>query len=142
MIETNNSREIWNQLKEHMSNTCEQENCWLRQKFIANNLDTNLLSYTFAPRAPQKWKENPNEWLTSTDLEKVMKQYENSYPCFSFLGPSPIDFDHKKVYGSCVWDELCKFNLQDHIKKGKKKIGIIFNTDPHNNPAHIGLQCL
>jgi len=135
LIETNNSHEIWNKLKEYMSNTCEQESCWLRQKFIANNLDTNLLSYTFAPSAPQKWGKSPNEWLTSTDLEKVMKQYENSYPCFTFLGPSPIDFDQKKVYGSCVWDELCKFNLQDYIKKGKNKIGIIFNTDPHNKPG-------
>ena len=36
------------------------------------------------------------------------------------------------MYGECVWDELCNFNLSDEINKKKnKKIGIIFNTDPH-----------
>ena len=30
-----------------------------------------------------------------------------------------------------MWEELCNFNLNDYIKKGKYKIGIIFNLDPH-----------
>ena len=51
--------------------------------------------------------------------------------CFDFIGPSPIDYDAHKLYGECVWEELCKFNLTNQIKKGKTKIGIVFNTDPH-----------
>ena len=66
---------------------------------------------------------------------KVMKQYEKAYKCFEFLGPTPIDFDTKKMYGTCVWEELCNFSLQDQLKSGKTKIGIVFNTDPHNKPG-------
>jgi hypothetical protein len=64
-----------------------------------------------------------------------MKQYEKAYKCFDFIGPSPIDFDTKKLYGECVWEELCHFNLKQQIDKGKTKIGVIFNTDPHNKPG-------
>ena len=66
---------------------------------------------------------------------KVMKQFEKAYKCFDFIGPSPIDFDTKKLYGECVWEELCNFNLKEQLKSGKTKIGMIFNTDPHNKPG-------
>ena len=64
-----------------------------------------------------------------------MKQYEKAYKCFDFIGPTPIDFDKKKLYGECVWEELCNFDLKQQIKEGKTKIGIIFNTDPHDKPG-------
>lgn len=122
---------IWSSLRKNMQDVCNVESCWLRQQFAENKLDAEMVSYTFAPMAPTKWKQNPNEWLTSVDLEKVMKQYEKKYPCFNFIGPSPIDFDEHKMYGECVWEELCEFNLASELKKGKNKIGIIFNIDPH-----------
>lgn len=130
-IDTNNSKEIWGQLKDKMNNVCDKESCWLRQNFIKNNLDTQLSHYTFAPKSPASWKKNKNEWLSSIDIENVMKQYEQTYSNFAFLGPSPIDFDVKQMYGECVWEELCKFDLKHYISNGKNKIGIIFNTDPH-----------
>lgn len=130
-ILSNDSRTIWNQLRIYMANTCDRESCWLRQKFMKNNLTPELKMYTFAPTAPKEWRENINTWLTSLDIEKVMKQYEKKYSNFEFIGPSPIDFDHRKIYGECVWDELCNFRLKDCLKRGKKKIGIIFNLDPH-----------
>lgn len=130
-INSNDPKIIWNELKDNLLNVCDKESCWLRQKFIANNLDKELKTYTFAPKSPNTWKKNINEWLSSVDIENVMKQYENNYKNFSFIGPSPIDFDYHKLYGDCVWEELCKFNLQDYIVRNKNKIGIIFNTDPH-----------
>ena len=130
-ITTNDSYEIWKNLKAGLNNVCNTEACWLKQKFISSNLDKDLLNYTFAPNAPNSWKKNKNTWLSSIDIEKVMKQYENAYKNFAFIGPSPIDFDTPKIYNTCVWEELCKFNLSDFIKKNKTKIGIIFNTDPH-----------
>jgi hypothetical protein len=131
LILTNDTKDIWSQLKAKMSDVCDKESCWLKQKFIKNNLDSELRNYTFAPKMPNEWKKNPYEWLSSTDIEKVMKQYEYAYPTYTFLGPSPIDFDKKKLYGQCVWEELCNFDLKSYIKKNKTKIGIIFNTDPH-----------
>lgn len=130
-IQSNKSYEIWQHLRNSLSNVCETESCWLKQKFISSNLDKNLLNYTFAPKSPDTWKKDKNTWLSSIDIEKVMKQYEDAYPNFAFIGPSPIDFDAPKVYNTCVWDELCKFDLSSFIKKNKTKIGIIFNTDPH-----------
>ena len=101
----------------------------MRQKFMKGKLNTELKSYTFAPKSPSSWKKDPNTWLTSVDIEKVMKQYERKYNHFEFIGPSPIDFDHHKIYGECVWEELCKFSLQDNIKrngfKGSKNRKII-----------------
>jgi len=130
-IKSNDPKIIWNTLKSNMSNSCNKESCWLRSKFMEGNLDSQLLNYTFAPKAPSEWKTKPDEWLSSLDIESVMKQYENFYKCFVFLGPSPIDYDKHKLYGECVWEELCKFNLSEEIKNNKNKIGVIFNTDPH-----------
>ena len=124
-------KDIWNALKNKMENACHTEACWLKQKFMDNNLDNELMTYTFAPKSPEKWKENHNTWLNSTDIEKVMKQYEHTYKCFRFIGPTPIDFDTQIYDDKCVWDELCKFNLAKHMMDGVNKFGIIFNTDPH-----------
>jgi hypothetical protein len=133
-IQTNNTKEIWLKLKEHMKNVCNKESCWLKQQFVEGKLDKELTN-SFAPKSPNEWKKKPNEWLSSMDILNVMKQYEQTYKCFEFIGPSPIDFDTRKMYGSCVWDELCNFNLNDQIKNGKTKIGFVFNTDPHNKPG-------
>lgn len=133
-IKTNNTQEIHKILTDKLSKVCNKESCWLKQKFTQNKLD-EAISDSFAPESPNEWEKNPNEWLTSSDIINVMKQYEKAYKCFDFIGPSPIDFDTKKMFGECVWDELCNFSLSEQIKKGKTKIGIIFNTDPHTRPG-------
>ena len=129
-IHTNNTKEIHNKLSNYLANVCNKESCWLKQK---NHLGpaTVKLKDSFAPVKPKEWNKNPNEWLSSLDIINVMKQYEKAYKCFDFIGPSPIDFNKQKIYGECVWEELCNFSLKEQIKKGKFKIGIIFNTDPH-----------
>ena len=131
-IKTKSPRLIWRKLKIHLKNVCDKESCWLRQNFTKNGLDKDLLEYTFAPKRPSEWKKKPMTWLTSVDILKVMKQYEKIDDTFVFIGPSPIDFDKHVLDGECVWQELCEFSLGDYIKKGKKKIGIIFNLDPHD----------
>jgi hypothetical protein len=130
-IETGQPRNVWQQLKQNMSEMCNNELCWMKQNFIRNNLDSEVLNYTFAPKSPKSWRENPTEWLSSMDILNVMKQYEKRYKCFEFLGPSPIDFDTHIMYGECVWEELCKFDLDTYIKNNIYKIGVIFNLDPH-----------
>jgi len=135
-ITTNDTKQIHELLSNYLSNVCNKESCWLKQTSIFGKI-TNELKDSFAPESPDEWKKNPNEWLSSVDIMKVMKQYENAYKCFEFIGPSPIDFDTRKLYGECVWEELCNFNLEEQIKNNKTKIGIIFNTDPHyKNGSH------
>jgi len=131
MINSNEPKEIWEGLKGHLKNVCNKESCWLKQHFASTGVDKEMLNYTFAPKSPDDWKKNPNEWLNSIDIENVMKQYEKEFPFFDFIGAAPIDFDSPKMYGECVWEELCHFDLNISIRNGKKKIGFVFNTDPH-----------
>jgi len=133
-IKSNSPKEIHNMLSDYLSNVCNKESCWLKQQNDFGKIESDATD-SFAPESPTEWKKNPNEWLSSVDIMKVMKQYEKAYKCFDFIGPSPIDFDTKKLYGECVWEELCNFNLKEQLKSGKTKIGMIFNTDPHNKPG-------
>ena len=133
-IVTNSPKEIHRFMTEKLSGVCNKESCWLKQKSEFGTLQSDIAD-SFAPESPAEWKKNPNEWLSSIDIMNVMKQYEKAYKDFDFIGPTPIDFDTRKLYGECVWDELCNFSLEDQIKHGKTKIGIIFNTDPHNKPG-------
>ena len=130
-IISTNACQIWTTLKHNMGNMCNNEACWLKQQFLREKIDTDLLHYTFAPKSPYTWKSNPNEWLSSVDIENVMKQYEKYYPNFEFIGPSPINYDHHMMYGECVWPELCEFDLDTYLKRNISKIGVVFNLDPH-----------
>ena len=131
-IKATDSKGIWTQLKKNMQSTCSQETCWLKQNIFKNIDDKNLLNFTFSPTAPKSWNRNPNEWLSSLEITDVMKQYEKEYPEFDFIGPSPIDFMTKEFDGKCVWQELCTFSVAKQLERKKTKIGIIFNTDPHD----------
>ena len=135
-IDSNNSKEIWHILKNNYASVCNKESCWIKQIAKGTKMERELMD-SFAPESPEEWKKNPTEWLSSVDITQVMRQYEKAYDCFDFMGPSPIDYDTQQLYGECVWEELCHFNLDEQIKKGKTKIGIIFNTDPHyKNGSH------
>ena len=133
-ITDNDNRSIWNKLRIYMSDSCNRESCWVRHNIFKLGIDRSMLD-VFAPLRPSSWDKNKNEWLTGNDIEKVMKQYEKQYPSFEFIGPTPIDYDAIESYGICVWEELCKFNLEKYIKRGIKKIGIIFNLDKHTGPG-------
>ena len=130
-IESDEPLEVWKLLKKYMGSCCSNEADWLKHNFIKHNLDDELVNYTFAPATPKDWNSDPYQWLSSLDINNVMKQYEKTYPMFEFIGPSPIDFDDHLIGGDCVWEELCKFNLKHYIDKGITKIGIVFNLDPH-----------
>jgi len=133
-ITTTSPKDIHSQISEKLKGVCNKESCWIKQKAEFGPIESDMAD-SFAPESPPEWKKNPNEWLSSIDIINVMKQYEKAYKCFDFIGPSPIDFDTRKLYGECVWDELCNFNIEEQIKSGKTKIGMIFNTDPHNKPG-------
>ena len=123
---------IWTALKERLSN-CEKENCWLKE-IDDTILRKKIEKLIFAPNQPPEWKKNPDEWLSNIDILDVLKQYEKAYPEFKFIGPTPIDFDTRLPDrdGQCVWKDLCKFSLEKFFNDGKRKIGIVFNLDKHN----------
>ena len=57
-----------------------------------------------------------------------MEQYVETYLNFLYLGPSPIDFDTIKD-GTCVWPTLCNLSIENEMKRGINKIGIVLNLD-------------
>lgn len=127
--------EIWQSLKNKLGNACSSEACWLKQNFAKGGLPNDILAYTFAPQAPDKWNKKPSTWLNSDDISKVMKHIEYANKDFVFFGPSPIDFDKRLLFGQCVWNDICKIDIPALVKQGKTKLGFIFNIDPHNKPG-------
>lgn len=134
LILSNEPREIHHQLQTKLSGICQDdEMCWLENNQLS--LGKSVSEETrnsFAPIAPSSWSNNPNEWLSNFDIKKVMKQYEKTYPCFEFIGPTSIDFNVVLYNTKCVSDDLCRFSLSKYIQRKKTKIGIIYNTDPHD----------
>jgi hypothetical protein len=115
-------KQIWIQLTDKFPD-CIEESCW--SKKLGVNATTE-----FAPKSPKSWNSDPDEWLSSTDITNVLKQYEKAYDDFKYIGPSPSDFDVIDM-NECVWPELCKFN----IHRSKPKVGIVFNLDEHEGPG-------
>jgi hypothetical protein len=146
-IHTTNPTEIWKQLNAKLVH-CSKEDCWLNQikdTTHRKKIDRNI----FAPDHPYEWKANPNEWLSNYDILNVLEQYEIRYPEFEFIGPTPIDFDTRigsngrnqyEMTGAsestgtrkCVWNDLCQFSLKQLMTRRKRKIGIVFNLDKHD----------
>jgi len=121
--------ELWYELHERL-NSCDKEECWLNE-IKDRELRKNIKDEIFAPKQPPEWKKNRNEWLSNYDILDVIRQYEKTYPCFKFIGPSFIDFD-APLDKTCVTEELCYFNLKNYIDNKITKIGVIFNLDKHN----------
>jgi hypothetical protein len=122
---------IWNDMRKRLQ-VCKKEDCWLNQ--IADpTVRESLDKYAFAPDRPTKWKDAPHTRLTNFDIMHVLRQYEEAYPEFKLIGPSPIDFDTRlpEDNGECVWAELCTLDIKQQLLRGKRKLGIVFNLDKH-----------
>lgn len=145
-IEFNDStigKTLWSSINNMMKSKCNNEVCWMKQDFIKNSTLARELLKNFKPFMPKTWSENPREWLNTIDIRDVMNQYEIKYPSFEFIGPVPMDFDKKLGFGECVVDELCKISLENLKKKGKSKIGVIFNLDKHTQSGShwVAMNC-
>lgn len=129
----NNNRILWKKIHQKMSKKCKTESCWLKQDFI-KHYSHNLQTY-FKPKMPSTWIKERNTWLTTTDIEKVLFQYENAVSDFKFLGVVPIDFDYEYSVGKCIVDEICKLDINKLKRKRINKIGVVFNLDAHDEPG-------
>lgn len=131
-IQYTNHKNIHRSLKRKLKDVCHSERCWI-ESIVPDS--KNTLNKYFAPKQPTSWKKNKNEWLNSLDISRVMKQYETAYPEFKFLGPAPIDFEFMDGNDTCIFPDICNLNLSQERQNGKTKIGLIFNTDPHDKPG-------
>jgi hypothetical protein len=113
------------------SDRCIAEKASLSSKTIAQYL---------RPKKPAAWSTKPDTWLDTNNIDDVMRQYEEAYPRFQYLGAVPIDFSAPDPYSGnavaspkqkCLYSYFCNINLADAKKKGKTGIGAVFNLDPH-----------
>lgn len=107
--------ELWKKLSNNLYPLCKNdESCWLDLNFIKNESKTvkKLKLLTFKP----KKIHNEKNWLNTTDIDNVLRQYEHVDKHFKFLGALPSDF--------------YKINNINLLKLNKfKRIGIILNLD-------------
>lgn len=125
-------------LQERFGEKCDKgyQHCWIEQPMIKDTYDLyNKLKSTFRPIKPRSWNRNQREWLNTYDILHVMKQYEDAFDSFEFLGVFPVDFQVQYESGICVVQEMCNFDVQKFIEKGKNSFGVVFNLDKHNEPG-------
>ena len=129
---------IWDEIRKRMASTtpCQgDERCWLKQMPSVANIEKRA----FRPAMPRTWIRKPNEWLSTTDIERVLKQYESHDPHFLFIGAVPIDFASPLDDGSmgkCVTQALCNVNVRSWVReRGHRRVGVVFNLDAHDEPG-------
>jgi hypothetical protein len=123
-------------LETKLNISAEQEQSFLNALPFEPEEKQALAKTYLRPQQPAKWKEDPDMWLDSLNIEAVMKQYEEAFPAFEFMGPFPIDFAAPDPYNrsgekKCLIREICGLKMEDALKQGTKSIGIIYNLDPH-----------
>lgn len=137
--------QLWRELREKLSNLCSTEYCWLDIPYIKQLSDYSTLEHSFAPKGPvspktlrrqtagkgSNYSDNTvgipfqdKRWLSTDNIDKAMERFEEIYPDFTFFGPVPIDFAE-------IVTELNNLNIKRLYRNGTRRIGIVFNFDPH-----------
>jgi hypothetical protein len=113
------------------------EHCLLDKVSMDENKKKELRKEYLRPKKPKGWDNDPDMWLDNYNIIHVMKQYEEAFPWFKFLGVFPIDFSAPDPYkrniskSQCLYKETCNLKLKEEYQKGVRGIGMIFNLDPH-----------
>jgi hypothetical protein len=122
IVISDNKKEMVDQISNVFSNLCKSQLCWLKLDLIKHLEDEEINDNTFRPTGPLK----KYEWLSTTHINDVIKQYEELYTNFVFLGAVPSDFEQLPILG------LHNIDFDDLLKNGKNQIGMVINLDTHN----------
>ena len=111
-----------NQISKAFSKSCSNQTCWLRTDIVKKMKDAEINENTFRPLGPSKG----NNWLSTTNINNVINQYEEKHDDFIFLGALPNDFQELKMLG------LSNIDFDDFVSEKKTKIGLVINLDTHD----------
>ena len=125
-IKDKSKKQLWNNIKKALSNKCNNEICWTEQDFTKTPEIKKIIREALRPKMPQSWRKNMTTWLDTDNINHVMKQYEDKYPNFMYVGTFPIDCT---INGSLNCP-LKKFNINKMYNYGIDMVGIVFNTSP------------
>lgn len=144
------SKRLISALEDRFSKACppnddevERDQCWLEQPILKMNAKDlySTLQRKFRPLMPMSWKEDKNHLLNTFDILKVLKQYEDRYDDFEFLGVYPLNFMEKDERNDhmCVIGDICHLQMRKHIESEKtfkkKQFALVHNMDPHDQPG-------
>jgi hypothetical protein len=102
----------------------------------------SLQQRALRPARPCAWNRDDRTWLYSTDIHKVMKQYEDLHPEFAFLGVFASDDFARLPNGSCAsGGSTCAFSARDLRARGKTRFGLVFNLDRHDQSGSHWVAC-
>lgn len=121
---SDNKKDLLKSLTKFMQDkyNCNDQICWVKTNLL-EELDNDDINYfTFRPDGPEKKKE----WLSTTDINNVMKQYEKKYKDFKFFGAVPYDF------GELSFLEVSNVNFNKLLTNNKHQLGMVVNLDKHN----------
>lgn len=117
---------------------CDNEACWMTIKELMDSLSSKErddFKFSFKPVMPESWKQEPNKWLNTLDIDNVLEQYEDAFETFKYFGATPIDFDKEDLSGKCSVNDLCDVNIKELLDDGYESFGAVFNTDDSNGPG-------
>jgi hypothetical protein len=128
--------ELWKSIHRRLRTICRAEYCWIELPFIQNipdpMLQTKLKQFTFKP----KMTKGRYSWLSTGDINNVMRQYEKFDNTFFFFGALPSDF---YKYASIDTNLLYKysllavvFNLDEHHQKGSHWVSLVIDNNIHS----------
>ena len=117
----NDKKHLVLELTERLKEVCDDQICWLKQDFIREIKDLDAQENTFRPEGPQ----GRFDWLSTSNIDDVMVQYEAKYKDFKYFGALPYDFDDLAFYG------IRKLNFDKLVSSGKARLGFVFNFDEH-----------
>ena len=121
---------LWNAIKEKIDKMnpnkdgCEGEWCWVDQPFMKNVNDQEIKDMTFKPPIPK----GKYDWLSTDDIDRVMKQYSKIYPDLYFMGTWPMDFEK-------LHSKFRKFDPDVLQSNGKKNVTLVLNEDESDEPG-------
>jgi hypothetical protein len=136
----NSQKQLVDSISKHLGVDPHNQRSLLESLPLTPEEKQTLAKKWLRPAQPLEWKDDPDKWLDSNNIRDVMTQYEESNPEFKFLGPYPIDFAAASDSSAtsrgtdtkhCLIDEMCKLDLDGEELKGKTKLGIVYNLDPH-----------
>lgn len=123
------------------------DQCWIEQPIFKTNANRvyQKLQKHFRPLMPRSWDRDKNQLLNTFDIYKVLKQYEDRYDDFHFLGVYPLDFMEKESNDTCMIGDICHIQMKKHIvskgntisrlKLKKRQFIMVHNMDPHDQPG-------
>lgn len=96
------------------------------------------LKSRFRPKKPASWTRNPVAWLSTTDIEVVMQQYQTLHPDFAFLGVHPRDFADLDHASGAAMREV---PIKEYLATGIRHAGAIMNLDKNDQAGSHWVAC-